>query len=186
MGLTLVTPAASFPVTATEAKLHCRVDGASDDDLIDGLIAAATEYVEQYTGRSIMQQTWKLSLDAFSENILLPKGPVQSVSSLKYFDREGVEQTVSSSDYTLDNASDPAWIVRNADATWPDVLDSVNAVNVTYVAGYSVTPSPIKHAILLLIGDWYRGRENTALGTNQPAEMPHAVTALLANYRSFA
>ena len=186
MGLTLLTPAASYPVTRAESKLHCRVDGTADDGLIDGLIAAATDYVEQYTGRAIMGQTWKLSLDAFSESILLPKGPVQSVTSVQYFDTNGDIQTASASLYTFDAASDPSWIVVNSDVSWPDTLDGVNAVNVTFVAGYSSVPAAIKKACLLLIGDWYRGRENTLIGTNQPMEMPHAVTALLCNYRAYA
>lgn len=183
MGLTLITPPAAYAVTTSEAKAHCRVDGTDDDTLIDGLIAAATEYAEQYTGRSLAAQTWKLTLDAFSDSILLPKGPVQSVASVKYFDAAGDEQTVSAGDYTLDNTSDPAWIVRNSDASWPTPMDGANVVSVTYATGYSTVPAPIKQACLLLIGDWYRGRENTSLVNNQPLEMPHAVTALLCNYR---
>lgn len=183
MGMTLITPAATFPVTLAEAKAQCRIDGGDEDALINGLIAAATDYVEQYTGRAIMAQTWKLTLDAFSDAIVLPKGPVQSVTSVQYYDTDGVERTATN--YTLDNSSDPAWIVRNAMYSWPTTQSAVNVVNITFVAGYSVVPPSLKHAILLLIGDWYRGRENTVLGNNQPAEMPHAVTALLSNHRSF-
>lgn len=186
MGLTLVTPAASYPVTLAEAKVHCRVDGTDENDLIEGLIAAATDYVGQYTGRSIMAQTWRLTLDAFSDSILLPNGPVQSVSSVQYYDADGDNQTAAAGIYTLDNASDPAWLVCNSEAAWPATMAGVNVVSITYEAGFVTVPASIKQAVLLLVGDWYRGRENTALSTNQPAEMPHAVTALLTNYRAFS
>lgn len=186
MGIVVTTPPTEYPVTLTEAKAQCRVDGSAEDTYITGLIAAATDYVEQYTSHSIMEQTLQLSMDAFTDTIMLRRGPVQSVTSVEYYDANGDLQTASSGDYTLDNTHDPAWIVLNSGASWPTTLDGVNAVVIEYVTGFTITPPAIKHAILLLVGDWFRGRENTALGTNQPTEMPHAVTALLANYRSYA
>jgi uncharacterized phiE125 gp8 family phage protein len=41
MTAVLVTPPAVEPVTLAEAKLHARVDGASEDQRILGLIRAA-------------------------------------------------------------------------------------------------------------------------------------------------
>jgi len=64
MGLSLVTGPSTYPVTADEAKLHCRIDGTDENTLVDDLIAAATDYVEQYTGRAIVSQTWKVTQDA--------------------------------------------------------------------------------------------------------------------------
>lgn len=182
MGLTLVTAPTAYPVTLAEAKLHCRIDGTDEDAAINGFIAAATDYVEQYTGRSIMAQTWKLSQDAFEDSFRLPKGPVQSVSAITYYDASDALQTLPASNYTLDKESDPAWIVRNSETTWPETATGVNVVQVTYVAGYLTVPASIKHAILLLVGDWYANRENTGSGM---VEAPHAVTALLANYRAY-
>lgn len=179
----VVTPATGYPVTRTEAKNHCRVDGTADDGLIDGLIAAATDYVVQYTGRSLGSQTLRQTLDEFADSMELPRGPVQSVSNIKYDDADGVEQTLSEDVYQANLTSDPAWIVRSSDQSWPATLDAVNTVRITYVAGYSTVPASIKQAILLLIGDWYDGRSNTVAG--QVSQMPHAVEALLCNYRAF-
>ena len=36
----------STPVSLDEAKIHCRVDHTDEDDLITGLIAAATENLD--------------------------------------------------------------------------------------------------------------------------------------------
>ena len=183
MGITVVTPPTAYPVTLAEAKLHCRVDGTTEDSRIDGLIAAATDYVEKYTGRSIMAQTLRLTLDSFTDAIVLPRGPVQTVSSVKYYDPAGIEQTVPASGYTVDAASDPSWVVRDGDYTWPAILDAVNAVNITFVAGYATVPPSIKHVILLLISQWYDNRSASA--EKQMAVLPHAVDALLSNYRSY-
>lgn len=184
MSLTLVTPAASYPVSLAEAKAHCRVETTDGDGLLNGLIAAATDHVEMYTGRALIAQTWKLSLDAFADSMVLPKGPVQSVTFVKYLDTAEAEQTVPAADYTVDIASDPQRVARDSDASWPSAHDGVNVVNITFVSGYSAVPPAIKQALLLLVGQWYDQRSGVS---DKPiSETPHAVAALLSNYRSFA
>lgn len=176
MGLTLVTPAATYPVTLAEAKAQCRVDHSDEDGTLNALIAAATDYVEQYCGKALVSQTWLLSLDAFTDAIEIPLGPVQSVSSVKYYDADNIEQTVSSADYVVDLATNPQWIVRNSDTAWPATATGVNVVNITFVAGYATMPPAIKLALLLLVSAWYDNREGA---------MPTAVSALLSPFRRF-
>ena len=183
MHVQVITAPTTYPVSRTEAKLHCRVDGADEDTLIDGLIAAANDYVERYTGRSFATQTLRLTHDDFADDLQLPRGPVQSVTHIKYDDIAGVEQTLSTDYYTLDNVGHPAWIVLNNGYDWPEVLDGINTVRVTYVAGYTTVPAPVKLAMLLLIGLWYDNR--TAASDRPMVEVPHAVDALLCNYRTF-
>jgi uncharacterized phiE125 gp8 family phage protein len=182
MGLTLITQPASFPVSLAEAKAHCRVEDAADDATLNGLIAAATDYVEQYTGKAIITQTWRLTLDEFSDSILLPKNPVQSVVSVMYYDSQGALQTLSEDDYTADLVSDPAWIVINANTSLPDLADGVNMVRINFVAGYTVVPPSIKHAILMLVAQWFDNR--AAVADRAMIAVPHAVEALLTNYRN--
>ena len=71
-------------------------------------------------------------------------------------------------------------MVNNA---WPETLDAINSVQITYAAGETTPPAPIKQAILLLIGQWFDERSAVA-GNLSP--MPNGVEALLANYRSFS
>lgn len=182
MGLTLITQPASFPVTLAEAKSHCRVEDASEDSTVSGLIAAATDYVEQYTGKAIMSQTWRLTLDEFADSILLPKNPVQSVTSIKYYDVLGDIQTLPTDFYTADTVSDPAWLVLNSDKTLPDTMEGVNAVRIEFIAGYTTVPPSIKHAILMLVAQWFDHR--AAVSDKAIIAVPHAVEALLTNYRN--
>ncbi len=185
MSLRLVTAASTFPVTLAEAKAQCRIDSSDEDALINGLIAAATDYVELYTGRAIASQTWELVQDDFCDEMLLTKGPVISVTSVKYNDTAGVEQTVAPANYDFDNASDPQRVVKDPDYQWPDVDDGINNVIIRFVAGYATVPASIKHAMLLLIAHWYAHREAVNVG-NIVNNLPNAVEALLTNYRSFA
>ena len=167
MALKLITPASTYPVTLAEAKLHCRVDLADDDTLITALITAATEMAEQKTGRAIMTQTLELTLDAFPDAFELTRVPAQSITSVKYYDTTGTQQTLSNTLYALDAADDFgfAHISPVYAGVWPDTRDQINAVAVRYVAGYAdaaSVPQSIKNWILLMVSTMYANRETEA------------------------
>lgn len=167
MALKLITPASTFPITLEDAKLHCRVDTAADDALINALITAATELAEQKTGRALMAQTWELTLDAFPEAFEITRIPLQSITSLKYIDTAGVEQTLSNALYSMDMADDHgfAYVVPVYNGTWPENRAQINAVALRYVAGYAsaaAVPEGIKQWIRLMVSTMYENRETEA------------------------
>lgn len=176
--------AAAEPVTLSEAKAHLRVDSTDEDTLIGADIAAARDYIERYTGTFTAAQTVTAKCDSFADFETLPILPLGAVSSVSYVDVDGNSQTLASSVYEVRSEGLAASIVRKAGQYWPEIQTG-SRITVTATVGYSAIPAAIKQAMLLLLGDWYRSRENSALGTNQPSEMPHAVTALLSNYRAF-
>ena len=185
MGYRLITAPAADPVTLAEAKAHLRVDHSDEDATINGLIKAATSYLDGRSGilgRCLVTQTWEETFDAFPTNAIeLPLGPVASVTSVKYLDQAGAEQTLSAGVYTVDTASLVARIV--SDDAWPATKATANAVTVRYVAGTASAsiPGAIRHAILLLVGHWYENRQPAAEGS--AAELPFAVSALLSPFR---
>jgi uncharacterized phiE125 gp8 family phage protein len=73
----LVTPPVAAPVSLAEAKAHLRVDFDDEDALISGLIDAATQHLDGWSGvlgRALMPQTWEMSLDRF------PAGAINCLS----------------------------------------------------------------------------------------------------------
>lgn len=184
MGLALETPPTSEPVTLTEAKAHLRVSTSSEDTPIGLMITAAREYVELYTGVSLMTRTWALTLGAFADPIELPRGPVASIDAVEYVDANGDPQTIDAADYELDVASTPAQLVRADGFSWPELGATANAVTVTYTAGMDTFPTEftdLKLAILLMIGHFYLNRE--AAGSANLAEVPLGVDSLCRPYR---
>lgn len=161
MSLRLVTPAASAAVSLAEAKAQLRVDSTDEDTLITSLVVAATDMAEQQTRRAIMPQTWELALDAFPTKFELTRVPVSSITSVKYTDYTGVEQTLDPSAYVLDTSDDYGYAyVRPAYGTeWPSARDGVK---VRYVAGYAnaaAVPEPIKQWIKLMVSTMFDNRE---------------------------
>jgi len=179
------------PVALSEAKDHLRVDASAEDSLIEGLIAAARQWVEEYTRRALITQTLEASLDRFphseAEPILLPKAPLQSVGSISYLDLSGTSQTWAASNYQVDKVSEPARILPVEAEDYPSEQDdTLNTVTITFDAGYgdagSDVPDAIRHAIKLLIGELYERREYAVPGTII-TEAPFGVQALLNPYR---
>lgn len=164
MALKLITAATELAVSLAEAKAHLRVDVADDDTLVTAFIIAATELAEQATGRAIMPQTWELTLDAFPEAFELTRVPAASITSLKYWDAAGDQQTLGTALYALDNTDDfgSAYVVPVFGGTWPDTREQINAVALRYVAGYAAAanvPDSIKAWIKLQVGAMYENRQ---------------------------
>lgn len=166
MSLTLITPPAVEPVTLAEARAQCRIDGTDEDALLTIAIAAARSRAEHETGRRLITQTWRQTLDAFpiTSDIRLEVPPVASISQLQYVDAAGTLQTLAGSAYVLDAAVGPAgWLYPADGTTWPETDDVLNAVRIDIVAGYgadgSFVPSDIRAWMLLTIGYLYAQRE---------------------------
>jgi uncharacterized phiE125 gp8 family phage protein len=185
MSLKLITPPALEPVTLAEAKLHLRVDNATEDALIAALITAAREHAEHVTERAFITQTWELALDAFPcAEIRLPKPALLSIVSVKYDDAAAVEQTLGGSAYTIDTHAQPGWLLPAYNTTWPTTLAAANALRIRYTAGYgaaaSAVPAGIKAWMLLRLGNLYRNREELVDGR---MVQPSFVDRLLDPYR---
>jgi uncharacterized phiE125 gp8 family phage protein len=172
MTLVRITPPATEPVTLQEAKIHLRVDDTEEDTSISMAIQAAREEAEHQTGRALITQTWERVLDAFPAGaIQLGNPPIISITSVKYFDVNGVEQTLSASAYTLDSVKMPGWLLPSAAyPTWPSTqADTPNTVRVRFTCGYgaaSAVPAKVRRWILLRIGTLHEHRQESVIGVS--------------------
>lgn len=144
MSLQLITPPSWEPVSLALAKNHLRVDIDEDDNLIAGLIAAARVYCEKFQNRAYLEQTWDLWLDSFplEDSITIPLPPLQSVVSIKYYDADDTEYTLSADDYIVDGVSQPGRIILGNDKSWPGTaLKAAQAVVIRFTAGYATYTS---------------------------------------------
>ena len=187
MAFDIVTAAASEPITLAEAKNFLRVDHTDDDDLISALITAARSMCEEYTRRILVTTTIDEYFDQFPKNhwdghsniLYLSRGPVASISSVKYVDEIGSEQTISSSLYVTDTISEPARI-QSTDG-WTTGAGVINQLIVRYVVGTDVSaiPKPLIQGMMLVISDLYDQRGDRV------RQLPTASEYLWNPYRIF-
>ena len=185
MSLRVLTAATSEPLDVRDAFRFHRVEGTGDDVDLERMISAAREYVENRTQRRLITQTLEQRLDYFPSVIELDVLPVQSVTSVKYIDVDGDEQTVSTSVYTSDLYSQPCTIFPAYAQSWPSTRYIPNAVTITFVAGYGEAedvPAGMRVAMHLLIGDAYEMRADTIVGTIAQS-VPRGVDALIGGYK---
>lgn len=181
------------PVTRTEVKAALDIGYTDKDTLIDGLIAAATAHFQNTLEMPLCEQSWSQSFEEICGTLYLEKTPVISVTSVKYIDGAGDEQTVDTADYSLVVDETSTSIKFRSGYTAPTLSSEIiPGVAVIYKSGYanagsdpnftSTVPDDIKQAMFLLIRQWFDNPSAIVVGTTV-AKMPNAVDALLSPYR---
>jgi len=177
---------AETPVSLTEVKAHCRVDGNDSDSVLTVLLSAAVDHLDGWTGilgRCLVTQTWRQDFGSFA-CLRLPLGPVASISALTYFDAaNNAQQTLSTDVYELRTDARGPYVGLKPNQSWPGLYSRPDAVSVTFVAGTaaSAVPASIKAAILLLVSHWNENREAVTGGAM--SQLPLGVSALIAPHR---
>lgn len=184
----LLTPPASEPVSLDELKAHARISGNLDDVLLGGLLKGARQWVEAYTRRALIAQTWALYLTGLprTDRVALSRGPVIVVNKIQFFDEDDEGQEWGTENYYVNNAAVPAEIVLRSGSVWPDATRCANGIVIEYVAGYGANaesvPDEIKLAIRQLALHWYEHRGEASTSQTY-AKAPLTIEALLAPYR---
>lgn len=184
MSLTLLSPAASEPVTLAELKQHLRVTHSDEDAAVTGFLVAAVRAIEARGGLALMPQQWRLTLDAPPTGTLhLPIAPCTSLDAVAVTDGEGAPQTIDASVYEF--ASGSPGRLRPA-GPWPQPAPKIDGVTIDFTAGYAdadAVPEPLKQAVKILAGYFFETRE--AAQENRLYAVPQSVDALIAPYREF-
>jgi hypothetical protein len=154
------------PISLDDAKLHLRVDGTADDDLIRSMITSARTSCERRMQRSILPQSWVLTQSSFRQpwfersahlhhglifnpdwyrarchgspdSIVLPHPPIRAVTSVAYLDPTLQRLTLDPSAYRLAIVGEMLSLLRPVGEPWPHTAREPDAVIVTYDAGWT-------------------------------------------------
>ena len=204
MRLVRNTLPASEPITLEEAKLYLKVEYNDDDNLINSLIKACREEVEEYTGLILISQTWTVYMNNFPQNdnaiwwngirdlpvdfynkssrIELPKRPVQMVNFIKTYSDSDVATTIPSSDYQVSTYSSPnpyKGVISLRDGkTWPTFTRNQDGIEIEFMCGFGSpgnVPENIKQSIKQLLAFKYENRGDY--------DFSKSVKMLLARYK---
>jgi len=152
-------------ITVAQAKEHLRITHADEDDYIEAITLAASEWCEEFQGRVYVQREVVDYLDSFPTEIRPRKSPLISVDSVKYYDDDGVLQTLAAATYDVGIYKEPGRISLAYNQSWPSTRAMINAVTITYQAGWAARaniPEEIKHAVKLMVGHLYENRETVS------------------------
>jgi len=155
-----------------------RIDTDAEDALIDALVSVAREYIEDFTGRSLLTQTWRLRLDCWPDvtRIALERTPLATVTHVKYYPADGGAQATltAGTHYRVNTDAEPGFIELIDGQYWPDLATRSDAVEIVFTAGAasaSSIPHGLMQALRLRVAELYEIRTTTNIG-NIVNELP--------------
>jgi len=195
-------------ISLSEAKQHLRVTSSADDSYITGLISMALDACEQYVGYSIRKATMKYAFDGFtgpmvSVDTLNPFGMIEgnmlrlytrvlSIQAIKFVDQNNTVQTAT--DWidapvkfgqfgrSIYFESVPSNLTDDDVRLIVELTEGFELASATGVNDSAKFPTSIKHAALLLIGQYYDNRQAIVVGATQN-KMDYNHEYLLDKYR---
>lgn len=178
-GISIAAKPTGELIALAKLKSRLRVDMDDDDGLLADFLKGAIARIDGPAGigYALMEQTWRKSMDCFPWCITLPGAPIKSVTSIKYLDSAGTEQTLPATDYRVDLDCEPVRIEPAYGLSWPSTRHVIGAVKVDYVLGEAdagnVLPDLVD-AVCLIVAHRYENRE--AVVTDSAAhELPLGV-----------
>lgn len=189
-----------------EVRQHLRIDADdhTQDTWLLGRITAAREFVEERLNRQLLTATWLLTLDNFPQTstyyggvglpdyyfsqwqgyetlIYFDRAPLQSLNWVKYISTQNVLTVLDPSQYLVDVTQEPGRMTPAYGIPWPIPLPVMGAVQIQFQCGYGDTadsvPARLKEAMLLMIGKWWKYREDTT--DTQLYDLPSGAERLL-------
>lgn len=158
---TLIAGPGEEPVSLADAKAWCRIDGDDEDGVVTATIAAARAHLEAMTGRALVTQDWRLTVNCPTSLLLsLPVAPVRTV-------------TAATGD------GDAIGVTLQGDAVLLPAT-AYETVSIDYSAGYGAAadvPADLKQALLILVAYWFENRDAVM------ATVPAGFERLIAGYR---
>ena len=204
----LITGPTDDEVLLSTVKARLDVPHDEHDVMLQEMISGAVEFVQEMTGRVLLDSTWTWYLDRFTSarpnsdefwfsptpiavpgtvGLQLPIAPISAVDSVKYIDGDGVLQTLASSDWAADIITEPGRLYPSKTAvTWPSIGDYPNAVQVTLSAGYADTdaiPARLRLGVMSLIGHYYENREAYIDSPFDLRTVPDGLRSVIHQYR---
>jgi uncharacterized phiE125 gp8 family phage protein len=173
-GEALVLP----PEAAGAAKAYLRVERSDEDGLIAGLVAAAAELCEAFTGGPLLVRGFTETIPASRAWRRLTRSPVRAITLVEAIGAEGAAEALPGGAYGVDiGPAGDGWVRVSGPG-------EVRRIRVGYQAGlagaWEELPAGLRQGILRLAAHFYTNRaaESARLG-----EPPAAVTALWRPYR---
>jgi uncharacterized phiE125 gp8 family phage protein len=183
-----------LPVSLAYAKEYLHIDSANTahDTTITRMLKAARDFFEGATNNSLTEITWKTFRDNFLLCFELRKTPLLSISSIQYFDENGVLQTINSSDYLIRPMIGYDFIQFKEAFAVPSFSEDFGwPIEIVFKAGYTnqedAIPEDIADALLAHVAKLFKNRgdafEFTALAGETRRFVPRTTKLAILKYK---
>ena len=121
MGISKTTAPAFEPVTLEEAQAQVRNWQTGQEDILTGLIVAAREVLEEATNRTFVNAGFTYTRTGFpgSSRFEMPRSPLVSVTTVKYYDTANTQQTLDVAYYSAITNEPRGYLWLNETYSWP-------------------------------------------------------------------
>lgn len=186
------------PITASNVKDYARIDGSSENTLIEGFIEAVRGATEKFLGRALINQTITVSMDAFGfsnlvnvprylqlgnngDIIELPRPPLVSITEVRTVAEDDITTTYASSNYYVRTNPEPGQLVIKFGKTPPINTDRFHGgYEIEFIAGYGENVDDVPQAIRTGMAMWVADIYENRVPISEP---PGIVQTIMAPYR---
>lgn len=183
----MTTPIVDLPSALSHLRLSQDTITEEEGLDVERMVEAATEWSEQYCRRKWVTTPLLAQFTRFptarDQGMLIPHGAT-SITAIKYYDTDEVQQTWDAANYRLINTNVRSYVYTAIGVDWPtDCGEEFWNIEVTYDAGtiLSDVPTAAQAAVLLMVGSMYEYREEGVIDNAGLAlvEAPVAAKRLL-------
>lgn len=170
-------------VSVAELKEHLRIEHDAEDTILKNLQRAAYDWVEQFTGRSILTSHWKFLTEPLKGgtevHFSLPFPDLLEVEEVHHVFREGKNPSTREQIkyYTMN--------IRHG-ISYISLISKGAPIEILYSAGFGPHPDAVPqgfhHAIKILVAHWYQNREGIGCGIPETVEIflrPYQIRRLI-------
>jgi hypothetical protein len=144
-----------FPsfISLEHYKTYAGITSPDNDRKLEGLISRAEGIIRSYCGRGIALTAYSEDATLEGAYLFLKEFPVMSVSSVQYWDLDGVIQTIDPAYYRYfkDEGSIELTYEGQTLINTSKYGGGVNNAKVTYTAGYAYVPEDIKQVTMDIV-----------------------------------
>lgn len=145
-------------ITLQQLKTALKIDYTTDDAELTRLIAAASAFINEYTGVS-PDTAKRTEYVSYWMRTRLSEYPFVSVDSVKYYNSSNTLTTMPSTDYFIIRSEAPSIYINFKE--FPEIYKGTE-IQINYTIGYSSTPEHITQLMISIVGAWYNNPEATA------------------------
>lgn len=176
-----IDPISTSIVPLAEVKAYpLRRKDNNDDAVIQGLLIAAEQFIENETGLILQERNGTAFFDSF-DNVLIEKRPNVNVTGIQYYNSDKVMTTITTDDFVVDDLPLDSMVTFG---NFPKLGRTSNAVKINFTVGYGSANVPIllKQAIKGMVAYWYQQPSPVVTGTIV-AQLPLHVQSIIYQYR---